>query len=442
MTSRRIVLIGEIIVDVTLPTVTASTKVRMGGVCHAARAAWASGTEYALCYYCPAYLDAEVEHFLAAHGSSRAIKIGNISGCPNVMLIGEATEAGSQNYEHLLSDHLVFSGDETSLLNVVTDEDDVLIVAGNYSLSPLLKILAATKARVHLDIGNGPQKLEYIASLCRPVSTLFLSTSAGIFSALASSLPSSLIELLGKLADNVVLKENRGGSRLFSSSGTMQVGSQRRQIVHSVGVGDTFDVVYVAFEQKVGALAALNYASWIAAEYAATTFPDDFKRETGRILKIGPTEISQIPGVSLSWEMRATCQIYIAAPDFDYVDRRPIETLVECLRYHNFSPRLPVRENGQATEKMTYEEKRPLYNADMALIDQCGLMIAVNLHDDPGTLIEIGLAAAKGIPVLVFDPFNKAQNVMLLHVPELVSGSLDQIITATFDIIARSLLCH
>ena len=54
-----------------------------------------------------------------------------------------------------------------------------------------------------------------------------------------------------------------------------------------------------------------------------------------------------------------------------------------------------------------------------------------------GTNFELGVAHAMGIPVVVYDPCDKARNVMLTQAPELVTPSLDKVITATFDIIAR-----
>jgi nucleoside 2-deoxyribosyltransferase len=54
------------------------------------------------------------------------------------------------------------------------------------------------------------------------------------------------------------------------------------------------------------------------------------------------------------------------------------------------------------------------------------------LYDDPGTLIEIGIALEKGIPVIVFDPFKKAENLMLTELPALVSSDLDEVLAGVF----------
>jgi nucleoside 2-deoxyribosyltransferase len=183
--------------------------------------------------------------------------------------------------------------------------------------------------------------------------------------------------------------------------------------------------------------AALAYSSSVAAEYAATTFPDDFKQGVDRSLSIPPDVISQLKGVSLPWEDRPQHHIYIAAPDFDYVDRTPIDRLVEALRYHNFSPRLPVREHGQMGVRADRARKRQLCAADLRLLDECSILIAVLIENDPGTLIEIGIAVERGMPVVVYDPYSRADNLMLTELPSLVSPNLDSVISTVFKHISE-----
>jgi len=437
MISSPVVLIGELIVDVTLQTASAPTKVRMGGVFHACRGAWAIGADWQLGYFSPSYLVPDLAELMSSHAAKGAAKIGEITGAPSVMLIGDATESGPQGYEHLLRDHAEYSFDQGALKELTDCDAEILIIAGNFDLRSVLQVLADTELRVHVDIGSGPTMLEDLKALRRPLSTLFLSTSSPAFSALAPTLPDSIHQLVDKLAEKVILKENRGGARLFFRRSVVEVGSQRRATVHSVGVGDVFDVVYVTLAHDIGDEAALSYASWLAAEYAGTTFPADFRKAAERALMLKPQEILALPSIRLPWEARPSYPIYIAAPDFDYVNRAPIDQLVECLRYHNFSPRLPIRENGQANQNMSVAEKQRLFEADMALLSECSVLVAVNLFEDPGTMIEIGLAAAAGKPTILYDPYAKAQNVMLTQLPEAVSESLEVIVTAVFDSISR-----
>ncbi len=62
------ILIGEVTIDFTMPTRTTDAKVRLGGVVHAARGLWASGKDYAVGAFCPAYLVEQAQNYLTQHG--------------------------------------------------------------------------------------------------------------------------------------------------------------------------------------------------------------------------------------------------------------------------------------------------------------------------------------------------------------------------------------
>ncbi|AHF94630.1 hypothetical protein OPIT5_22345 [Opitutaceae bacterium TAV5] len=437
MSAAKILLIGEVVVDVTLQK--PEKKLRLGGVLHAARGLWALGVQYDLAYFAPDYIDGAVIDQAGRLGATRISKIGSIDGSPNVMLIGDPTEAGDQGYEHLLRDAHRVKLDENVLFEAITRADDVIILSGNFSLPEVLNVASRHSAAIHTDLGSGPSAFTELAVLGRPLRTLFLSTSSHAFSGIVDNMPTSAVEMVGKHADVVLLKENRGGARLFTSSGTLTVGAQRRSIMHSVGVGDVFDSVYVALRNTHGSEEALHRASWIAAEYAATTFPDDFKHATEGCFEIAGAELMALPSVRLGWEARRGANIYIAAPDFSYLDCSEVDKVAHCLRYHNFTPRLPVRENGQAKQGMSKAERSLMFAADMALLEQCQIVLAVLSYDDPGTYIEIGIAAGRNVPVIVYDPHRRANNVMLTELPNFISSSLEEIITAIFDIAARQI---
>jgi nucleoside 2-deoxyribosyltransferase len=183
--------------------------------------------------------------------------------------------------------------------------------------------------------------------------------------------------------------------------------------------------------------ATLAYASFLAADYAGTTYVDDFKRAVGDTLSNSPETIVRLAGIRVPWEKRPDLHIYIAAPDFDFVDRTPIELVQRSLQYHNFSPHRPVQESGQMGKNASTARRQGLFNADMELLERCQMVVAVLPYDDPGTLIEIGLAASLGKPVLVFVPRPMPDNLMLLHVPRLVTQKLDELIDGVFRVAAE-----
>ena len=90
--ARPICLVGQALIDVTLPQYGRPYKMRLGGILHAARALWAVGIPYALAYASPDYLTAQVEEYAKAHGAVAAGQFASISGSPNVVIIGEVKE--------------------------------------------------------------------------------------------------------------------------------------------------------------------------------------------------------------------------------------------------------------------------------------------------------------------------------------------------------------
>lgn len=438
----NICIIGEVCVDFTLTEPSKENKLRFGGIVHPARALWALGVPYAFYYISPEYLNKQAEKYVHSFGAVNTRKIGNVIGSPNVIFIAEPKEIGHQGYEFLLRDEYESYLDVDNLTEIILNDHitDIVIFAGKYSLSPILRACEQSNANIHIDLGNASGELNATLHTERKIETIFLSTSSDIFLKEYKGSVNDLCTDILAHSRSFVFKENRGGCRLFTDNPekkVVSVGAQPRSIVHSVGVGDCFNVTYVALHNKYSKQVSLCYASWIAAEYASTTFVDDFKDGCERVLRIEPTEITEILGVSLFWEDRPNHNIYIAAPDFDYVDRSLIDRVVESLRYHNFSPRLPIRENGQMGISASLDRREQLFIADMELLDKCRMVVAVMISNDPGTLIEIGLAKAMKKPVVVYDPYQKADNLMLSQLPDLVSSNLDHIVSKVFEILSK-----
>jgi len=439
----NICIIGEVCVDLTLTDIKIENKLRFGGIVHPSRALWALNVPYSF-YYCgPEYFSNQINKFMLDLSAKEIQKIGNVKGSPNVILIAEPKEIGPQGYEYILRDEYENTLD-IKVLSALLKEDkfsDIVIFAGKFPLSPIVDLCRQTGAKIHIDLGNARGTPKDIINPLRKVETIFLSTSSEIFlHEFEGSIDEVRSEILTNYARQFVFKENRGGCRLYNDSNlqnTIQVGAQFRPIVHSVGVGDCFDIAYILFKKGYSDEIALSYAAWIAAEYAMTTFPNDFKRGCDRVRQISSTEIVSLSSIYLPWEKRPDYSIYIAAPDFDYKDRSLIDKIVNNLKYHNFKPRLPIRENGQLGVEASEERKEQLFIADLALLEESKLILAILLDNDPGTLIEIGFAKAIGKSVIVYDPYRQAQNLMLTQIPDLISPDLDIITSKIFELLSK-----
>ena len=425
----NICLVGEIIVDVSLKNRKDDLKMRLGGITHSARALWALSSKFSLGYISPRYLDDRAIEFMNYHGRPDMIKVAETENSPNIILIQETKEIGDQGYELLLRDEVRFKYFDA----VLPYCDNILITSGQYDLK---NILALSNGKpVSLELANMTYK-DFIG-LDFKFHNLYLSTSSVIFREYACSEKfdfSRFIKLFEGYCDNLVLKENRGGTRLYSfiQHKTYQNSSQTKPIQHSVGVGDVYNAV---FESNIyeNIHENLAIASFIAMEYASTTYPVNFKDSVQKLLKVPINELVNIKGTVLNWENRKLINIYIAAPDFDFVDTQLIDRLENSLLYHNFSPRRPIKENGQMESDDSFQRRQSIYTKDHELLMQCSIVIAVLLYNDPGTLVEIGIAAERQVPVLLYDPFNLAKNCMLTQSCKIVTNDMDEIICEVFN---------
>ena len=269
-----ICLVGDILTDVTLATESNPLKMRLGGVVHAARALWAMDVEYAVAYFSPAYMDSHIEMFLKEHDCKVIVKLGTVTNCPYTMLIQEAKEIGNQGYEFLYHDDIEISYNSSSIkeLNVF---DDLMFISGNYDMNRVLGGIIKD-VRIHCDVANNVNCIDELPK-GKLFETLFISTSSNIFSNQYNGFE-LFCEQLKPYTKRMVLKENRGGSRVCDMvlGESYQIPSQTSRIKHSIGVGDVYDIVSITapfdrFQKQ------LTLASWVAMEYALTTFPDNFK---------------------------------------------------------------------------------------------------------------------------------------------------------------------
>lgn len=201
--------------------------------------------------------------------------------------------------------------------------------------------------------------------------------------------------------------------------------------MHSVGVGDVFNSIFISTILESDLAKRMRLASLCAAKYAETMCYTKFK-ENAQLVRTHLDELSELEGIRLPWQDRKHINIYIAAPDFPDIDTSLLDKLKDCLLYHNFSPRLPIRENGIARGNIKYEEELDIYQKDITLLDECNLLIAVLLFNDPGTLVELGMFKQTGKPTIIFDPYNYCVNMFVKHTPDYLCKSVTDVIESVY----------
>lgn len=431
-----LLLVGEIIVDFTAAKPGVECKLRLGGVAHAARGLWASGLQYAVAALCPSYLVDQARDYLTAHGCMDFVWLGEITGSPNVMVIGDATEVSDQGYEDLLR------GEKSVKIfdvgTALSSYSDVLIFPGTYSLAEVKRFVAAD-ARFSFDIAYDTDDFSLLDIFSGYLRAIVISTSSPLFARTGSRDVTPMIDAARNLgAEAFLLKENRGGSRMFNlnTDTTELIPAILSKTVNSVGVGDVYSAVMLGFRDRGWEEAAWR-GSRAATAYSQTTYPDDFQRDVKRELKLSLDELRELGGTSLPWHDRTQFPIYLAAPDFTYMHTPEIDRAVEALRYHNFHVRRPVQENGELPLGSTDSVLHQTFNADVALLAECEMVFAIPLERDPGTLIEMGMAMALNKPVITYDPRRQNNNTMVVGGSESYSDDLDTSLNASFVTISK-----
>ena len=433
---QDLLLIGEIFVDFTLPTQNEDINLRLGGVVHAALGLWAIDGEYSVAAVCPAYLVDNASEFLKCHGCKEFIWLADVNGSPNVMVIGESKELADQAYQDILryEKSVEFFEHENSL----KEFGKCLVFPGKFDLSVLANMLCED-AEISFDIAYDLESTEPLVNFIGRISALITSTSSALFKRMASADFAPFLEELRSFSPAcVLLKENRGGSRLFDleDNQSKEIPALLGETAKSVGVGDVYSAVFVYLKDI-----NIGDACWKPARaatcYARTMSLCNFKKYVQRSFALTVDQMRGLGGTFLPWHDRHDFQIYFAAPDFECIERANIDKALNALLYHNFKVRRPVQENGELKPNSSYDAMSAMYVADIKLLEGCDIVFAVPLGKDPGTLVEIGFALATNKPVITFDPLNENANTMVIAGSTIYSNNLDCCLNGLFNTMSK-----
>ena len=443
MHKGKVLIIGEIYVDHHFDVRENGFSIsRLGGIFHAARSCDAVNMEYALAYYAPSYLVKDVEKFgMDVLRASNVYCLGNVDKAPNVMLIGQSDESGNQLYENILCKQAEYIC-KLPLFQVLDDfaPTDVMIFPGRYGNAKILSELSDYEGRIHIDMNYDCDCDDIVGLDAINIQTVFLSTSSTSFEKYFKevSYDDLIVYFSKRNVCQLLVKENRGGSWLydFKEKASYEAPAYVGKTIHSVGVGDVYDIAYISEVAANNIIHNMAFASWISALYAQTLQQEEFKKNT-ELISLNVEDFVEMEGIRVPWNERVNYPIYMAAPDFDYVNTEKLDILVNSLLYHNFKPRRPIKENGQVDKDMAISEERAIFAKDMELLSECKLMIATLLYNDQGTLVEIGNYQAKGKPIILYDPYLKIDNMFLKNSCTHYCNTKSQVIDAVFTEVSR-----
>jgi len=201
-------------------------------------------------------------------------------------------------------------------------------VPGKYDLN-VLESLLAEDVQASFDIAYDLSELGLLTSFKGNLAAIITSTSSPMFLEKESEDASSLLDdFRDLLPQAILLKENRGGSRVFDlrTDSLDEVPALLGETVNSVGVGDVYSAVFVSM-LGAGTFEAAWKAARAATCYAQTTYPEDFKRDVQRSLALSIDQMRGLGGTVLPWHARPNFQILL---DDNYSGRLTTTILAGC----------------------------------------------------------------------------------------------------------------
>lgn len=433
---KRFLILGEVFTDVHLDIL--ESPVRLGGIFHSARTFSTINCDYALAAIAPRYLYKNIEKYGNQLNAKQTVIVGELNGAPNVMNIKESAENGDQGYNDILRGEAEVTVNHLELNKIIEEYNptDILIYPGKYNIEDLFPALENFVGNIHIDVQYEIESLERMISYKFKLSTVILSTTSKLFKDNYFSVTNLVRSSIAASTNSFLLKENRGGSTYYDTTNQTwyEAPAFKTETVHSVGVGDCFNAIFLSQKGQRTNSSSLKIASYIAMIYASTLGFEEFR---DLVSNLDFNDIENLPGKRLSWGEREKHHIYIAGPDFPDVDTRLIKELHDNLKYHNFIPHRPVVENGIITGRETEEQQQEAYQKDILLLDKSSVLIAVILNDDPGTYVEIGYMAKSGKPIIIFDPYKQVRNLFLKKSADYIVHSMNEVIDTVFEVLGR-----
>ena len=259
--------------DVSHPGDPNLVKMRLGGVVHAARMAWALGIPFDLAIITPSYVEADARDYLQALGARSVQTVGQVSGSPNVILIPAPKETGPQNYQWVIGDGTQISIDAKALRAALltTGDDEVLVFLDDRDVEGLRLAWPGTERAVHVDSSLRPDEVAWLG----PDIYITSAPSRTGSPIDPEEIAQSAIALGVRI---VVVKENRGGASGWTAEKRFAAPAVLGPVRHSVGVGDAYDVALLYHLREDLPPEALLRSALFATNYASTTDPDVLRR--------------------------------------------------------------------------------------------------------------------------------------------------------------------
>lgn len=187
-------------------------------------------------------------------------------------------------------------------------------------------------------------------------------------------------------AEVIIAKEGIFGFTILHNDNFQQIGVCQTPKVYKIGSGDVFTAAFTYFWifSSEDPLSAARKASQVTASYVSNRMIPDL-RQTSHF------------DIAVSERPKETALIYLAAPFFNLPQRWLVEEARYIMNKIGLKVFSPMHEVGLGAPL-------PIETAskDLEGLERCNAVLACVDGLDAGTLVEVGWARARGIPVVCY----------------------------------------
>lgn len=225
----------------------------------------------------------------------------------------------------------------------------------------------------------------------------------------------------------IVVKKGIHGSVVFDEESVYTVQTYKSDVICTLGSGDVFAGALIpTYLRTLNLRYSVELATCVAANFIEHIQPESVlsRAAVEQDMKVRPK--IKIPEIKEKI-------LYIAGPFFSEQEKEWVDRVCFYLIEAGFKILSPSEENGIIKNNCSVEERRKIFDADIKLLEQADIIVALLDHNDAGTNFEIGYAYKKGVPVLGLKTSEECLNNMIVFGCDKVTTSINELIGELYE---------
>ncbi|MFF2089895.1 PfkB family carbohydrate kinase [Paenibacillus sp. NPDC058174] len=205
----------------------------------------------------------------------------------------------------------------------------------------------------------------------------------------------------------IIVKKGFKGCNLLYDGHRLELPAYKSKAVCTLGSGDVFGgTLAVTFLRSRDIEYSVRIANCVAANFIESMTVETVIDKSGVEKDLYQREMFVL-------DENLPKKVYLAGPFFNKQEIYWVIHISERLKNAQFTVLSPLHENGVINADTSFEQRKKVFQADIDLINDADVVVALIDQDDTGTCFEMGYAFKKGVPVYGLKTSEKKLNNMI-----------------------------